>query len=123
MSCVSIPSRFMARSPHVAVGGNGVELRGIQIVEAGSGEPMSHPIFNRDYFQKPAFEARDPVRDAMVLAEVEDETGVAVSDSGTVEEGVASVCDERAGDGPLSPRRAHAHAWALPDPRQRLPLV
>ena len=75
-------------APHVAVGGNGVELRGIQIVEAGSGEPTSHPIFNRDYFLELVFEARDPVRDAMVVAEVEDEMGVVVSTLGTVEEGV-----------------------------------
>jgi lipopolysaccharide transport system ATP-binding protein len=75
-------------APRITVGNNGVEMRCIRIVAAVSGESTNHPVFNRDYVLELMFEARTPVRDAMVLAEIEDAMGVVISSLGTVEEGV-----------------------------------
>jgi lipopolysaccharide transport system ATP-binding protein len=74
-------------SASVTVGGNGVDLRRIRLI-AADGVETNHPIFNQDYVLELVFEAPLPMKDAMIVVEVEDSAGLVVSSLGTVEEGV-----------------------------------
>lgn len=72
----------------VTVSGNGVELERARLLDSHSGAATDSPVFNRSYVIELVFEARSPIREAMVVAEVEDTFGSVVSTLGTVEEGL-----------------------------------